>query len=99
MDRIELAIVRSEEASRILGSELFTRAFEDVRAALFKTWAELPTGDTENAKDIHRRLKCLDQVKRALEEHVRSGKLAQKEIEGRDKRPFSFQSVKNAFTR
>lgn len=97
MDKLELAAVRAEEAERVLNSQVFSAAFEDIRAALVKTWAELPTSDTENARDIHRRLKCLDQVKRALEEHIRSGKLAQIEIEGRQKRPLSFQGVRNAF--
>lgn len=86
MDRLELAVVRSEEAERVLNSTVFSEAFESVRAALFKTWAELPTADTENARDLHRRLKCLDQVKRALEEHIATGKLARKEIEGRSSR-------------
>jgi hypothetical protein len=94
MDKHELAVIRAEEADRILSSQVFGAAFDDVRAALFKTWAELPTGDTENARDIHRRLKCLDQVKRALEEHVKTGKLAAREIEGRSRLA---QSVRNAF--
>lgn len=99
MDKFELAVVRAEDADRILNSGVFTAAFDDVKAALFKTWAELPTSDTENARDLHRRLKCMDQVRRALEEHIRTGKLVQKEIEGRAKRPLSFQSVRNAFTK
>lgn len=99
MDKHEAAMIRAEEADRILNSAVFGAAFDEVKAALFKTWAELPTSDSENARDLHRRLKCLDQVKRALEEHIRTGKLVQKEIEGRAKRPLSFQSVRNAFTR
>lgn len=94
MDKRELAVIRADEADRILNSQVFSAAFDDVRAALLKTWTELPTGDTENARDIHRRIKCLDQVKRALQEHVKTGKLAVKEIEGRTRLA---QGVRNAF--
>ena len=65
MDKHEAAVARGEEASRVLNSEVFNQAFADVRAALVKTWESLPTSDAENARDIHRRLKCLDDVKKA----------------------------------
>lgn len=89
MDRLELAGVRAEEALRVLNSEVFTQAFADTRQALMNTWASLDTTDDkygEFARDIHRKIKCLDSVKRCLEEHIKSGKLAQVEIEGRKKR-------------
>lgn len=85
MDKHELAVNRGEEASRVLNSEVFGQAFADVRAALLKTWETLPTSDSEDARDIHRRLKCLSDVRKALEYHVSTGKLAQKELSAREK--------------
>jgi len=85
MDKHEAAMQRGEEASRILNSELFTRAFEDVRTALLKQWEQMPVGDTEDAQDIHRRLKCLQQVKTALVEHIRTGRMAEKELSAMEK--------------
>lgn len=86
MDKIERSVVRADEAERVLASVVFSEAFDAVKAGILATWAELPTADSENARDLHRRLKCLEQVKRALEEHIRTGKLARKEIEGRTSR-------------
>ena len=99
MDRLELATMRADEADRIINSEVFKAAFDDVKAAILSTWADLPTADTENAKDLHRRLKCLEQVKRALVEHVATGKLAKKEIEGRTSRALSLHGLRNALSR
>ena len=88
MDRLEHATHRAEEASRILNSEMFAQAFADTRQALVNVWAGLDTTDDrygEFAKDLHRKIKCLDSVKRALSEHIATGKLAQREIDGRSR--------------
>lgn len=88
MDRLELATQRADEASRILNSEMFAQAFADTRQALMNTWASLGTTDErfgEFAKDLHRKIKALDSVKRCLEVHIESGKLARKEIDGRSR--------------
>jgi hypothetical protein len=89
MDRLEQSSIRAEEASRILNSEMFGQAFADTRQALMNTWAALDTTDeryAEFAKDLHRKIKCLDSVRRCLEVHIDTGKLAAKEIDGREKR-------------
>jgi hypothetical protein len=98
MDKHELAVIRGEEASRILKSEVFAQAFADVRAGYLKTWEGLPTSDGENARDIHRRLKCLTDVKKALEYHIDTGKLAQKELTGREKAGQVIRRTLNHFT-
>lgn len=90
MDRLELATVRAEEARQLVANPMFEAAFNDTRAALLETWAKLPNPDDAHAKDLHRMVKCLEKVKRCLEEHITTGKLAVKEIEGRKKRLFSF---------
>lgn len=81
MDKHQQAVVRGEEAQRLLDSLIFQQAFSDTRKALLEAWASLPTNDKENAKDLHRMVKLIDKVKRCIEEHVATGKIAQKQIE------------------
>lgn len=90
MDRIELAVHRAEEARQLIDNPMFAQAFDDTRKALLETWAALESTDTERAKDLHRMVKCLATVKRCIEKHIESGKLAEKELEGR-KRLFDFR--------
>jgi hypothetical protein len=90
MDKLEKALARAEEAQRMLQSEIFKAAFDDTRQAVLEAWAKLPVARGDEAQDLHRMLKCLDRVKRCLEVHVETGMLANKEIEGRKKRLFSF---------
>lgn len=95
MNKHDAAIAAGEEAHRILNSPAFTQAYDDVRAALLKQWEETPTADSETAVDIHRRLKCLSDIRRAMEYRITNGKLAQKELTAREKtvnmlkRPFA----------
>lgn len=90
MDKLELQTMRAAQAQQVLSNELFDQAFNDTRAGIMELWASMPTSDSENAKDLHRMIKCLDRVKRCLQVHIETGKLATREIEGRSKRPFSF---------
>jgi len=89
MDKQQQQIARAEEADRILSSTMFAQAFEDTRQALMNTWASLDTTDeryAEFARDLHRKVKMLDSVKRCLTEHIHTGKIAAKEIEAHHKR-------------
>lgn len=97
MDKIEHNIHRAEEAMRIVNSELYTGAFEMVRQSYLKTWEGLPTADSENAADIHRRLKCLADVQKVLTEVINTGKLAQRELTAREKAAKLARGVVNAF--
>lgn len=85
MDRLEVATARSEDAQRLIDNPMFVQAFEDTRKALLEAWASLDSPESEHSKDLHRMVKCLDKVKRCLETHIQTGKLAQKEIDGRRK--------------
>lgn len=91
MDKFELAALRAEQAKQLEANPLFSKAFDDTRTAIMQTWAGLPTSDTENARDLHRMLKCLDKVKHCIQVHIDTGKIAEKEIQGREKRLFSFK--------
>jgi hypothetical protein len=86
MDRLELAVVRAEQAQALNSNPMFDRAFIDTRAAILEAWAGLETSDSERAKDLHRMLKALDRVRKCVQTHIDTGKLAQKEIDGRASR-------------
>lgn len=90
MDRLELAVVRGEQAQALKANPLYLQAFDDTRRAILEAWASLDTSESERAKDLHRMLKCLDRVRKCVDTHIDTGKLAHKEIEGRASllRPF-----------
>lgn len=85
MDKHEEQIRRAEEAHAILHSPMFVRAFDDTRAAILNAIASLDNLRDDKARDLHSMVKGLEKVRRVLEEHISTGKLAQKEIEGRAK--------------
>lgn len=85
MDRLEISTARAEEAQRLIDSPMFSQAFADTRTALLEAWASLENTNSDHAKDLHRMVKCLEKVRKCLETHIQTGKLAQKEIEGRKK--------------
>lgn len=91
MDKFELAALRAEQAKQLQSNPLLTQAFEDTKTAILQTWAALPTSDKENAYDLHRMVKCLEKVQRCIQVHIDTGKIAEKEIQGREKRLFSFK--------
>lgn len=91
MDKLEQAMQRAAQAEQLRANPLYAQAFDETRAAILETWAGLATSDSDNAKDLHRMLKCLERVKRCLEVHIDTGKLAQAEIKGREKRLFQFR--------
>lgn len=83
MDRLELATVRGEQAQAVKNNPIFEQAFADTRRGILEAWAQLDTSESERAKDLHRMLKCLDRVRKCVETHIDTGKIAQKEIDGR----------------
>ena len=86
MDKLEFAMLRAAQAQQLHANPLYAQAFDDTRAAILETWAGLPTSDADSAKDLHRMIKCLERVKRCLDVHIDTGKLAEREIKGREKR-------------
>lgn len=91
MDKQELALLRAAQAEQLQTNPLYSQAFEETRTAILETWAGLPVSDTDNARDLHRMLKCLERVKRCLDVHIDTGKIAEREIKGREKRLFQFR--------
>lgn len=86
MDKLERNIQRADEALRIVNSPLFSEAFAQVRESYLRAWESLPTILSDDAQshthDLHCRLKALNDIRKVLETHIQTGKLAQKELSG-----------------
>ena len=85
MDKHELQMLRAEQAQQLKANPVFDQAFSDTRRGIMETWAQLDTSDTDTARDLHRMLKCLDRVRKCIDVHIDTGKLARHEIEARAK--------------
>lgn len=86
MDNLDLKVMRGEQAQQLMKNPLFEQAFADTRTGIMEAWAGLSTSDekrSEYSADLHKMLKCLDRVKTALSEHITTGKIASREIEGK----------------
>ena len=88
MDKLESAVVRGEEAERLVNSPLFIQAFEDTRKGIQEAWAKTNTKDKDTQQELHLMVKLIDRLQACLTEHIETGKIAQREIEGRRKRLF-----------
>lgn len=86
MNDKEQAILRAEQAHQLINNPMFEQAFKDTRNGIMEAWASLDSGDArkgEHAANLHNMVKCLDKVHRALKEHITTGRLASREIEGK----------------
>lgn len=85
MDKLEAAVARAEEAQRLVSSPLYLQAFEDTRKGIQEAWASTNTKDKDTQQELHLMVKLIDRLQACLTTHIETGKLAQREIEGRSK--------------
>lgn len=88
MDKHEKAVRDGEAAARLLADPMLTAAFGDTERAILQAIAALPNLRGEEAHDLHRMLKCMGKVRRCIEVHISTGKVAAREIEGRSRLGF-----------
>lgn len=88
MDKLEANVARGVEAERLVNSPLYIQAFEDTRRGIQEAWAKANTKDKDTQQELHLMVKLIDRLQNCLTEHIETGKLAQREIEGRKKRLF-----------
>jgi HEAT repeat protein len=85
MDKHEELMVRGEEAARLLANPMLTAAFDDTRRALLEALAGLESLRDERATELHCMVRSLSKVRKCIDEHITTGKLARVEVEGRKK--------------
>lgn len=73
----EQEVHRAGKAQEILGSELWNEAFRDIEQALIEGIVRTAFSDEKLREKLSQRLACLHDVKRQLERHIESGKLAE----------------------
>lgn len=74
------AYQRGEAAKRILDSELYQQAWDDVKAAIVKEWEASPQRDVEGRERLHMMLSCLKMSRKHIESHMQTGKVAAKRL-------------------
>lgn len=80
MNKSERITRDADEAARLLNSPMWIAAWEETRQAVFAAWEQLPSSDRTQSDELHRTLKNLARIKRVLETHIQTGKLAEKEL-------------------
>ena len=85
MDRLEANVARGEEAERLLNSSLFAEALADTRKGIQEAWSKTDTREEKALQELHLMVKLVDRLQNCLTTHIETGKLSQREIEGRKK--------------
>ena len=80
MDKLRQEINRSDEAKRILDSEVFQAAEQGVRSAIMHKWATSPIADKEGQHELRLMLKLLDDLLLNFKAALNDGVLARVEI-------------------
>lgn len=77
---LETDITAGNRAQRLLDDEVLTKAFADVRVAIFERWESAPIRDTEGQHELKLMLRILTDVRSTLELAVMNGKIAADEL-------------------
>jgi len=78
--RLSLEMARAAQAERLLQNELLQDAFNAVKAKYEKDWQGSKLDDVNKRERCFMALRALDDVLKALETHIVTGKLAKAEV-------------------
>ena len=73
----ERDITRGAQAERIIGHELYVEGWTKVREAILSQIEASPVRDKEGREYLYLMLKALNDARRAMEQVMRDGKVAQ----------------------
>jgi hypothetical protein len=79
---LEQEVIRGHEAERIIRSPLWSEAWVVYEERLTNSWAQSGTGHTDQRERIWLALQIARKVKSHLESIMKTGQLAQKQVEG-----------------
>lgn len=71
---------RGRRAKALLENELLLDAFDSIEKALLQAWRESNASEIDGREDVWRSTQLLNNLRKALEQHVISGKTAGKEL-------------------
>ncbi len=72
---------RGEKAQRLLDDPIVVEAFDLLRAAIFRQMEQCPMRDEDGLRQLKMMLKLSNDLRRNFEEIIRTGKLAELQIE------------------
>lgn len=76
MSNLPLEMSRGAKAEALLNDEIFKDALDSVEKAIVDKWRDSPVMDKDGQHELRLMLKAFLDVKKNIEEHVRTGKLA-----------------------
>jgi hypothetical protein len=79
---LEQEVIRGHEAERIMRSPLWNEAWAVYEERLTSSWAQSGTDQTDQRERIWLALQIARKVKNHLESIMKTGQLAQKQVEG-----------------
>lgn len=82
MPDLEQEVIRGHEAERIMRSPLWNEAWAVYEERLTSSWAQSGTDQTDQRERIWLALQIARKVKNHLESIMKTGQLAQKQVEG-----------------
>lgn len=80
------AYQRGEAAQRVLDSEVYQQAWDDVKAAMLKEWENSPARDVEGRERLHMMMACMKMTRKYLEGYMQTGKLSKNRLAELDRR-------------
>ena len=77
MSQIEAEIRAANDAKRILGDPVFTKAFRDIESTLIERMKSVPLGDIDTQHELVVTLQLLGNLKKQFTTAIDTGKMAE----------------------